>query len=497
MKKLLPLLLLVFISLMSCDKDNGDDPKVTEKEIHELLVEGFEQKNIPEYEVISDEILSPEEMADFLFYTDEADMAEIETEGANVREEIAARKREFLEACEKDKYYQLDDEEDPDNAFTLIFHKQKFEYETIDQFNNQITLSAFLAYGEYWRPFKYIPLDQDHIFLVCPYTHTLEDECATESKGGREFQTMVHDNLFIMPDGQGFGSNKDHVQTYLNHNLHARQYYDALVAGENIYRSKGGTYEDDYTLRVLGASQGAGDAIAVHKYLDTQTFTLDLSPYYDIPLTRGIAYAICDKYGVPRGTKYIEIPLRDRFKFEFSYVCCGPYSPESTMRTYSEWGKMSYPCVIPLVIKSMLACCPELAKYKETDFFSAKWIANKSDFDKIYLKKTMQSGDLNKYIRKKLGVSSDNVPLKEILSTQMCDSTSQIYKDLMSCLREQELTSGWEPATRTRVLFSKKDEVVPYVNSEKLFKMNWPRLSNEDTGFQHVLSCAEFLTSKW
>ncbi len=496
MKKVLPILLLAFFALTSCEKDQKEDPsQVSEKDIYEVLVNGFDQQNTPEFEVMSDEILTPEQMADFLFNMDEADYEELNAEGVDIRENIARKKSKFLEECEKDKYYQSN--EDPDQAFTLIFHKQTFHYKTVDQFDKPITLSAFLAYGEYWRPFKYIPLDQDHIFLVCPYTHTKEDECATESKGGKEFTVMLHDNLFIMPDGQGFGVDKNHDQTYLNHNLHARQYYDALVAGEAIYRSKGGTYEDDYTLHVLGASQGAGDAIAVHKYLDTNTYTLDLSIYYKISWMKNVADAICDKYHVPRGTRYVEIPLGDRFKFDHSFVCCGPYCPEATMQKYLEWGRSSYPCVIPLVIKSMRACYPEFAnKYPEEMFFSEKWNKKKSGFDELYLKKLMNSEDLNKHILREMGETGNSIYLRDLLSPEMNDPNSQIFKDLMACLREQDLTCGWWPRTNMWVCYSKNDEVVPYVNTEKLFGLEMAS-QKFDLKLTHVACCAIYMAAEW
>ncbi|MBQ0063452.1 MAG: hypothetical protein KBS94_05440 [Prevotella sp.] len=496
MKKLLFFLLLASFALTSCDTDNKDDPKVSDKEIHEILVEGFDQTLIPEYEVMSDEILTPEQMADFLFNIDETNIDEINDEEIHYREKVAEKRRKFLEGCERDKIYL--DQDNPDSAFTLIFHKETFYYKTINQFGDPITLSAFLAYGEYWRPFKYIPLDQDHIFFVCPYTHTKEDECATESDGGKEFTTMVHDNLFIMPDGQGFGADKNHDQTYLNHNLHARQYYDALVAGEAIYRSKGGKFEDDYTLHVLGASQGAGDAIALHKYLDTNTYTLDLSLYYLNPLLKMAANAICDRYHVPRGTRYVQIPFRDRFKFERSFVCCGPYCPEATMLKYLEWGRSSYPCVIPLVIKSMRACYPDFAKkYPETMFFSEKWNAHKDWFDELYLHKVYNSADLNRVILRELGETKVNfISLRELLSDEMNDPNSQIFKDLMACLREQDLTSGWYPTTNMWVCYSKNDEVVPYVNSEKLFELGTVT-QKFDLKLTHVACCAIYMAAEW
>lgn len=117
-----------------------------------------------------------------------------------------------------------------------------------------MTLSAYMCW------LRKIPFfndkDPEHIVFICPYTHTQAKECATESDGGVESYTFGKPNLFIIPDGQGFGANKDAQQTYLAHHLHAQQYYDCLVAADRIYRERGGKYETDWDLHVVGTSQG-------------------------------------------------------------------------------------------------------------------------------------------------------------------------------------------------------------------------------------------------
>lgn len=93
-----------------------------------------------------------------------------------------------------------------------------------------------------------------------------------------------------------------------------------------LFQKEKGKMKDDWKLRVIGASQGAGDAMAVHKLLDTTPI---------------------DDFGTY---------LRDAWNFDYSYVCCGPYCPEATMQAYHRDGVVYYPCVVPLVIESMLDC---------------------------------------------------------------------------------------------------------------------------------------------
>lgn len=499
MKKLFLSLLAAVLALAGCTK-NSPDPssEYSNEEIDGFLQEVFwDQVDVPEYEVISEQTFTPEELLDAVFGSN----GELDGEELEIKEA-------FLKKCDE-KLEELREEE-PDGAIALLFRSTNFKYHTIDQKGDRIELSAFMGWAVYKVLWKIKPYDQNHVLLCCPYTHTKEDECATASKGGKEFLTMWHDNLFIMPDGQGFGENKNNVQTYLNHNLHAKQYYDALKVGQKLYLEEYGDLEDDWTLRVVGASQGAGDGIALHKFLDTQFDRLDLTKYYESenPVDRVRAKIICSMYGYPEGTKIIEVPFRNLHRFEYSYVCCGPYCPEVTMRTYSEWDKLSYPCVIPLVIKSMLSCYSDfLVKekgYKEEDFFSNEWNMNKADFDDIYLKKTMNSDNLNIYICQKLGVELIDVmppvPLSKILSEDMRKTDSQIYKDLITCLKKQDLTSGWTPKTKTKLYFSEIDEVVPYANTKKLIQLFQSENCTYKTvkdHFGHVDTCTDYMTSSW
>ena len=90
----------------------------------------------------------------------------------------------------------------------------------------------------------------------------------------------------------------------------------------------------------------------------------------------------------------------------------------------------------------------------------------------------MTADDLNYYICKKLGLNVVREhfdlpigPLDKMLSTDMLDTNSQIYNDLMDCLKEQDLTRGWRPYTKTKVYYSTGDEVVPCANAEKIIRL--------------------------
>lgn len=461
-----PLILSFFIvaGLTSCGKDvpetNQDEEKL--KRLNELVSDA-------QYEVLDKVTLNVEQMADKLYGKAGANGAD------NDARRAAFIKRNQMMADSLANIKGV-------NGVSIMYTYWNYNFSSKDQKGDPIRLSAFMSAGSYWF-FGTEFTDQDNIYLICPYTHTQESQCATESDGGYEFDFFVStDNLFIMPDGQGFGYDKGHTQPYLDHNTQAKQIYDALKAGYKIYTNDGGKMESNYHLRVVGASQGAGDAIAVHKLLDTQKNDDGLY-------------------------------LKDVWNFQYSYACSGPYNPVETMKYYYEVKKLEYPVVLPLVVKSMLGCNPDLAaKYNESDFYSDKYNALKSKYDEIYLNKPLDAADINKEMAKDFNTeedktalgsdSDDHVFIYRLFSEAMRDTNSQMYKDFMACLEKQDLTTGWKPFTQTYLMASKGDCIVPPVNTEKLLDlfnscsipahMDWTELE-----LSHTEACLEFMFSSW
>lgn len=479
MKRTLLYLLVAILSVVGCTKNT---PEFYEEELNDCLQELFwDQTEVPEYKVESLGTITYEELAERYFGLD-----------ADLDGEVLEAKKEYLKECEE--YMK----ENPDNGKKCYI----FYYQSCCHDGTPRTLSGWMAFDK----------NPENVFFCCPYTHTLEKECASEDHGGYEYLTFFQNGLFIMPDGEGFGKDKNHVQSYLNHKLHAQQYYDALLTALAILSEEGQELDWNWKLRIFGASQGAGDAIALHRFLDTTYDRIDLNPLYNSG-KREEAKELCKRYGYPKGSRIIDVPLCKVHNFEYSYVCCGPYCPEVTMQTFREWKKIDYPCVIPLVIKSMRACNTTLANtYPEEAFFSGKWNKIRNIIDGIYLNKTMKSDELNEYICRLLDIPryetpGPTVPLKDMLSDAMLETNSPIYKALMECLREQDLTTGWKPKTPTKLHYCEDDNVVPYANTQRLIQLfessNCPYKTVKYTAKSdikvtaHVDCCEDYITSKW
>ncbi|MBQ7157108.1 MAG: hypothetical protein IJR86_04865 [Bacteroidaceae bacterium] len=420
--------------------------------------------------ILTENDYTVEEFADQIFGAD----------GSNASEEQQAAKAKFL-ATEKVKADSMANVLGQ-NGITKYFKKITYTYPSIDENGKTIQLSALVTWG-YWKMFgKSFNLDQDNMVLYCPYTHTLNSECATVSGGGNELTLLTEEVLMIMPDYEGFGQTNGRDQVYLNHSLCARHIVDALAPGYQIFKNNNGTFEKDYKFIIMGASQGGANTIATLKYMENNFET---------------------RNGVRKS-------LANWYSLDHVDVCCGPYSPATTMQKYYEWGKVSFPVAFPLVIKSMIACYPDvMAGVKESDFYSASYLAHKSEFDNIFKNKTKKVSDINELMIKYCATAAhkksdkDKLYLSDFMSAAGQNMNSDIMKKLTKCLEKNELTTGWIPQHKIDFYCSEGDEVVPYENSLKMisFAQKYSLVIaidySETVSKSHTASCAKWMAKKF
>lgn len=319
---------------------------------------------------------------------------------------------------------------------TNYYRRVRFNYTSIDESGREILLSGVAAWncqekdGEPVNPLEGIE-------LCCPYTQFANSECISVAGGRLEMKKVFDRVLFIMPDYEGFGVSVSRDQVYINHDVHARQAYDALMAGYKVFRDLDGRLKDGFTMVASGGSQGAANAIALQKYME-------------------------ETYG--NGGTYADL-----WHFDHSNVCCGPYSPSATMQEYYDAGYVSLPMVLPLTIRSMINSYPVLlGAIDESRFFSSKYNAHKLEIDRVLRDKSMTITEVGNYIASLLGSTSSQMPLTDILSEEALDPSSDLHKTMLQCLAYSDLTNGWTPRHRVKAMYCKTDEIVPYRNSQML-----------------------------
>ena len=404
---LLAVLAVAGLFATSCSKndDESDDPKVSAEVLDDLV------KNTV-FEVVSDETINASQMVDLAFGHSGSSSDE--------RMELA---RTFLLKKHQDIASKLGA-----NNADMGWRSVSYTYLSTDEQGKEIKLSARVLWGNIGGT----DLDPDYIMLCPHYTITKNAECPTQSYP-YETAVLCGDNLLILPDYLGFGESKDHPQPYVNHNLCAQNCIDALEAGYKVFRENSTAHlEDGYKLFVAGLSQGGGNSLAIHKWLDTHP------------------------------------DIADAWQFAYSYSCAGPYSPSLTFRKYYKQERLFHPCVLPITLKAMFAAYPDiLGKWTEDDFYNADYLTNhKAEMDQILADKNLTTDSINAKLFNWYPHDTECIYLSDIMSADALNSESDMCQALLKCLDDNDLTKGWTPTHKILLFHGKDDEVVPFANAE-------------------------------
>ncbi len=121
----------------------------------------------------------------------------------------------------------------------------------------------------------------------------------------------------------------------------------------------------------------------------------------------------------------------------------------------------------------MMASYPEhLSKWKEEDFFSDKYNAQKAVIDEMIASKNASTDEINTALYKILYEDATDKPensyvrISDIFSPAMLAPESEIRNDLYRCLELNNLTHGWQPIHKIKLLHSTADDIVPFINAE-------------------------------
>ena len=322
----------------------------------------------------------------------------------------------------------------------LGFRKTTYLYPSTDVQSKAVTLSAAAYWLGYFDNGTWNDLKPDNICLMEHYTITSDAEAPSNTFPLEMF--ITGNTLTIMPDYLGYGITKELPHPYLNHEVCAINSIDALTAGYGLFNDKGKCgMSKGWKLYLAGASQGASNAIAVHKYMDTH------------------------------------LELSREWNFASSNCSSGPYSPVATIDKYLTDGKVAYPVVFPLVMKTMFDSYPEIMKgFSEEMVYSENYLSVKSEIDSMISGKQHDTAAINQLFLDKVKKSADEtlaeneIYLTDILSPEILDKESPICKALYQCLEKNDLTKGWAPVHPMKLHYSSADMVVPQDNSHAILE---------------------------
>lgn len=418
---------LTFLGLTSCEKVGPDvDVEIEKEEKEEEKDEEKEEEERIAYEVITDDTYVFDEFINDLIQNSSLTSNLPEFQKLMVVSSINS----YLERLKS--LVDVNNEE-------IGFRRVTYLYDSTDQYGEPVTLSAMALWLGFFKGDEWTDISPDYISLMEHFTITSNAECPSE---GYPFEAFVNGNsLVIMPDYIGYGATKHMVHPYLNHSLCADNSIDALVAGYALFDEiSKADMSEGWTTIVAGASQGGGNALAVHKYMD------------------------------------MNADFAAEWNFSHSYCAAGPYDPALTVEIYLKSGKTDHPVLFPLTLESMRDSYPDIfGVYDDADIYSENYLEHKAVIDEAMKSKEYTTAKMNSLCIKHLKVSKaedlyvSEILLEDILSPQLMDTGSEVCKALFECLRKNDLTSGWTPIHPMKLYYSTSDAVVPHENALDAF----------------------------
>jgi len=300
-------------------------------------------------------------------------------------------------------------------SLPLHYRVARVNYQTLDESNQPVTVSALIIYPLLRRITKVMLINHGtHIGALMIPSFMTSAEMIIAASGA----------LCILPDYIGVGASANHPDLYLNAEVHGRTSTDALFTLLNFANRQRLNLARNYDTYVLGYSQGGSVSLATLKAIQ-------------------------------------QLPANQQAQLHIKKVICGdgPYDLRATFESFvtdEQAGKtMGLGAVIPFVINSMFNSYPaEMAQYNYNDFFTT-WALSTG------IPQAIRSNDESAI---SMLTQFNGVTLSDILNQDYLDANPAAYAKLMELLDRQNLCNGWKPQYPLQFFHCNPDGIVSYQN---------------------------------
>lgn len=305
-----------------------------------------------------------------------------------------------------------------------------FTYSTVDQQNNTVTCSAYVAY-----PKNVTQLDC--VVIDCHGTIHNNSEAPTvkNTKGAsfsvQELKNIGMNALIIAPDYLGYGVSADKTHPYMITNLCARNIIDAILGVlKNPNHFGNFSLKSGYKSFVIGYSQGGQTSLGTFRAVENY---------------------------IPTGDKNL-------INLAKCYSGAGPHDLPATMDSFLSKGPdgngIVFPNLVYLVIKGILSADYECMQgYELNDFFTDDFLNSniKAGLDAKNIHTSTYADEFSYF-----------QDLDKLITPALQNKNSQLYKDLKTSLSMNSLASGWTVNKEVYIYQHQNDDMVPPINITKV-----------------------------
>lgn len=313
----------------------------------------------------------------------------------------------------------------------MVIRALSYEYPTLDEKGLPIVMSALML-----LPMLDGRISADSLWLENRATQSAMQSVPTRSWNIGEAH-VLQNRVLVSPDLMSFGASSDRPICYCHSGLAARNTVDAVLAAQQIIIDRFGIAEP---LPVInsGHSQGGFDALAVHRYIETQATDEEKRLF---PLVR-------------------------------SYCADGPYVPDVLTRIVAAQDKYLYGAYMVMNAMSHLSYHPECFAPTVTidDFLTDE--ARQLGIADTIARKDVPNKELVKMVIGALGLRTSALFVPDVYQPQ-----GSLYQSIMRCSEAERLIDDWKPTLPIYFYHAHADECVPVECMQEVEKA-WGNLSN-------------------
>ncbi|MGN0190548.1 MAG: hypothetical protein ACI39U_02730 [Candidatus Cryptobacteroides sp.] len=306
-----------------------------------------------------------------------------------------------------------------------------YEYSTKDEKNLPVTMSSLMLIMRSEGQFK-----AENLWLDNRATQSADRNVPTHKWNIGEVH-VLQSGVLVSPDLMGFGASLDRPVCYLCGELAARNTVDAVIAAQIILKERHLT-ESPLPVLNSGHSQGAFDALAVHRYMETVATAEEKRLF---PLVR-------------------------------TWCADGPYMPDVVNEVACGWEKYLYGAYSVMNIMSHINYHPECFGKNVTvaDFLTGDGL--KTGIIEAIESKEVGNKDLVKIVVEAVGTRLSNLFKEEAYRPG-----GRLSRMLESCSKAERQTDGWIPSLPISFYHVHDDECVPVETMLELQRL-WGHLPN-------------------
>lgn len=224
------------------------------------------------------------------------------------------------------------------NELDLRFEKYNFRYRSVAADGEPVYLSGCAIFPNSSK--SAIPHEIEDVTIFQPYWMT-NDECVS-IKGSPVMMRTAFNQMVVIPDYQGYGITFGTMKhPFTEYRALARQAVDCELAALELIGETGARLNPNYVTYNMGASKGAGAAMELARYLETEA-------------NRKVA---------------------DKVRLSSSYCCTGAYDLLNLLYSYNNLGGNTEYWMATMLASSAFYSNPaKFNGYSIEDFFSEEFL---------------------------------------------------------------------------------------------------------------------------